>query len=186
MLPAGIQVLRKGAMHGAELAGALERTVQFVCLGNLNRSAFAAALLDTMQAWLAARLDGFVPAWRVCSSGLIAHPGQRVPPQMVEAAAARGVSLGQHVPARFDAAHANHDLLVAMGDDVAQAVETVARGEYLNLHVADPMGGPAEGYVQAAAHIARRLRQSLLGQWAPLGVEDARLESEFEKLFSGT
>jgi hypothetical protein len=69
---------------------------------------------------------------------------------------------------------------------VAQAVETVARGEYLNLHVADPMGGPAEGYVQAAAHIARRLRQSLLGQWAPLGAEDARLESEFEKLFSGT
>lgn len=185
LLPAGIQVLRKGALHGTELASALERTVQFICLGNLNRSAFAAALVDAMQSWLAARLDGFIPAWRVYSSGLIAHAAQRVPPHMVDAAASRGVSLGQHVPARFDAAQASQDLLVAMGDDVAQAVETVARAEYMNLHVEDPMGGPADGYVQAAAHIARGLRQSLLGQWAPQGAADARLESEFEKLFSG-
>lgn len=182
LLPSGMQVLRAGALAGAELARVFTRSVRFVCMGNLNRSAFAHKLIEAMQAWLSANVPGFVPAWHSASAGIIANPSQRVPEPMVTAAAARGVALAAHKPSRFGVG-VDDAMLVALGDDVAAAVEAVAHREVLNMRIADPMGGPAEGYAAAAAAIARGLRHAMLSEWAPLGVDDTRLESDFEKLF---
>lgn len=183
LLPSGLQVLRAGALDAPTLAGAFTRSVQFICLGNLNRSPFAHRLVEAMQAWLASKLPGFIPAWRPRSRGIVANTRQQVPESMVRAASGHGVDLTGHKPARFESTEKKDDLLAVMGDDVAPAVEAGTEREFLNLRVADPMGGPPEGYRAAAAEISRQLRHTLLSEWAPAGPDDARLESEFEKLF---
>lgn len=179
MLPSGLAVLRQGALAMPELARLFTRDVHFVCVGNLNRSAFAQRLLSSMQDWLAARVPAFVPAWRPASSGVAGNPRQGVPQPMLEAARAHGVSLQGHVPARFDPAAPRQGLRVAMGDDLAGLVP----GADLNLHVDDPMGGPAPGYARCAREILTRLHFNLMADWAP--AQDEALESEFRKVFLG-
>ncbi|MBE7493252.1 MAG: Sua5/YciO/YrdC/YwlC family protein [Planctomycetes bacterium] len=175
MLPCGLQVLRHGALGLADLGRHFTRDVHFVCVGNLNRSAFAHRLIESMQAWLAARVPDFVPAWRPSSSGVAGNPAVAVPEPMQQAASRRGVDLAAHRPSRFDPAV--RGLRVALGDDVVQLVGDAA----LNLRVADPMGGPADGYERCAHEIVTRLHFQLLAQWAP--VQDAALEDQFCKLF---
>jgi len=191
LLPAGLQVLRRGAVDDDGLARAFTRDLQFVCLGNLNRSAFAAGLVAAMQQWLAQRLTGFVPAWRVRSCGIIANPQAKVPPEMLSAALLHGVDLSGHVPTRFAGGGPADELDIAMGDDAAAAVETVAQGEVVNLHVQDPMGGPPAAYQAAAQAITMRLHFEVMHEWAPQPAKegpgrdqaDAALEAEFRRRF---
>lgn len=178
LLPVGAQVLRHGALDLAALAGLLTRQLHFVCLGNLNRSAFAHYLVAAMQQWLAERVKDFVPAWQPSSSGVVANPKVAVPEPMREAARRHGVNLLGHVPVRFDSVTGG--LRVVMGDDVAGLVPDAA----VNLHVDDPMGGPAPGYERCARDIVTRLHFQLMAEWAPLN--DAALEAEFRKLFLAT
>ncbi|MBX3473415.1 MAG: Sua5/YciO/YrdC/YwlC family protein [Planctomycetes bacterium] len=175
MLPSGVQVLRQGALDAAALAAHFTRYLHFVCLGNLNRSAFAHRLVDAMQHWLAHHTKDFVPAWRASSSGVVGNPKVAVPQPMREAARAFGVNLDGHVPVRFDSAAPG--LRVAMGDDVAGLVGDVA----LNLHVDDPMGGPPGGYQRCAQEIVTRLHFQLLAGWSPLA--DAEQEGAFRRQF---
>ncbi len=178
MLPAGLQVLRHGAMDLAGLRTHFTRDLHFVCLGNLNRSAFAHRLLATMQHWLEKHVKDFVPAWRVSSSGVIGNPKVAVPQPMQQAAAKFGVSMQDHTPKRFDPG-ASHGLRVVLGDDVAALVGDVA----MNLRVDDPMAGPPQGYERCARDIVTRLHFNLMADWAP--ANDAVQEAAFRRTFLG-
>jgi tRNA threonylcarbamoyl adenosine modification protein (Sua5/YciO/YrdC/YwlC family) len=183
MLRCGVQVLREGAVATEALTKLLYRTVEFVCLGNLNRSAFAHRLLAAMQDYYAAALAGFVPAYSPRSSGLIARPSARPPAPMHEAAARYDVSLEEHVPVKFDGSRvAGAELAVAMGGDVSGDVLAAARGARC-WTVHDPMGGPREGYVETAAQVRAHM-ESLLARTARIGETDEALEAGFDKLFS--
>jgi len=179
LLPCGVQVLREGAMSKGEIGLHLEREIHFVCLGNLNRSAFAHHLLEAAQLWLRRRVPGMIPAWRISSSGLIANPESRPPADMVTAAAAYGVNLVDHVPAAWSGSAA--DVVVALGDDVFAGVRH-DRPDALNWRVADPMGKAPQAYRSSAAYTTQRLRY-LLAQWAITSDDDADGDREFKRLF---
>lgn len=179
MLPAGLQVLREGALPAPELARRCLTRVLFVCLGNLNRSAFAHGLVHTLQERLAA-LPRFVPLFAPRSRGTIAHPAMTVPEPMLEAALARGVDLSRHTPKPLQPRDpADADLVVAMGDEVAGDVPPGA----LNLRVPDPMGGEAAEFAACARTIACRLRERLLPGWAVGDAVDAAFKAELDELF---
>ncbi len=178
-LRCGLQLLREGTLSTAQLGALFTRRVEFVCLGNLNRSAFAAGLLQAMQAFYSGRLDGFVPAWRAASSGLIANPRARSPLEMLRVAARYGVELSGHVPARFqDDRLQGVDVAVAMGEDIHDALPAARHWTVL-----DPMGAPAEAYRTMAEQVRAHL-VSLLARTALVDAGDAAMEAEFEKLFS--
>lgn len=179
VLPAGLQVLREGALPGPELAARCATRLLFVCLGNLNRSAFAHGLLRALQAQLAG-LPRLVPLFAVQSRGTIAHPAMAVPDEMLAAAAARGVDLSSHGPRRLaEADVAAADIVVAMGDEVVADLPPGA----LNLRVPDPMGGEAEDFARCARTVACRLRESLLPRWAVTDAADAAFRAQVETLF---
>jgi protein-tyrosine phosphatase len=73
-------------------------SILFVCTANLYRSPLAAALF-------ARKLHGEGPShnWNIGSAGTWATAGQRVPPDLMQAAAARGVDLKDHRARRVDA-----------------------------------------------------------------------------------
>jgi tRNA A37 threonylcarbamoyladenosine synthetase subunit TsaC/SUA5/YrdC/protein-tyrosine-phosphatase len=179
LLPCGVQVLREGAMNSGEVGLRLERHVHFVCLGNLNRSAFAHHLLHEAQEWLKLHVPGLIPAWRVTSSGLVARGDTRPPPHMIRAAAAYGVELTEHVPVRW--AGSDAELVIAMGDDVYSGVRK-ERDDALNWRVEDPMGKEPAAYERSAAYTTQRLRY-LLAQWAITGPQDAAGDAEFRLRF---
>lgn len=178
MLRVGIQVLREGAVMSAELGALFTRDIEFVCLGNLNRSAFAAGLLRAMQAFYHEKLAGFIPAWRPSSSGLIANPQARTPAPMREVAMRYQVDLSGHVPARFEPARGNAAVCVAMGQDIWPALPTA-----LHWTVSDPMGMPADDYREMAVQVRAHL-ESLMARSARVDASDAALEAGFEKVFS--
>jgi L-threonylcarbamoyladenylate synthase len=177
MLRCGLETLRSAAVDAGELASMFSREIEFVCLGNLNRSAFAAGLLDAMQRYYAGMLPNFTPAWRPRSCGLIANPNSRSPQPMQRVATTYGVELGDHVPCRFSGAA--ECVQIAMGEDVWHAVP---RGSHWS--VIDPMGGPEEGYADMAAQVRAHM-ESLLGRTARVREADGGLEARFEVLFSG-
>ncbi len=180
LLPAGLEVLRMGQVAKAELGRIYTRPVHFVCLGNLNRSAFASGLLDAMQTWLADITHPFVPAFHPSSSGLIASPQAAPPLEMLRVAADFGVNMSEHEPHRFSPTTLP-PWCVSMGDDVVDELEKVSPKNLLRWRVTDPMGGPEPGYRRAAAQIAALVRDDLLCRWA----DGDALEAEFEKIFYG-
>lgn len=183
MLRCGIEVLREGELALETLRSLFTRTVEFVCLGNLNRSAFAHHLLNAMQRFYADRVPSFVPAYDVQSSGLIASARSRSPRPMQSAAARYHVDLSRHVPVRFDSRRVGDAALpVAMGDDVAPDV-LAATSAAARWTVYDPMGGPDAGYVETAAQVRAHM-ESLLARAAIARASDDSLEAEFDKLFS--
>ncbi|MCA8915278.1 MAG: Sua5/YciO/YrdC/YwlC family protein [Planctomycetes bacterium] len=177
MLPAGIEVLRVGAVSLAALGERLTRSIEFVCLGNLNRSAFAKGLMGAMQQYLASQAQNFVPAYATSSSGLIGNPKGRSPAAMQAVAADYHVDLSAHVPSRFEPGR-DFDIRVAMGADIW---EDLPDGHHWS--VSDPMGGPASGY-EAMATQVRAHFEALLARTAVVREADAALEAGFEKLFS--
>ncbi|MCB9894674.1 MAG: Sua5/YciO/YrdC/YwlC family protein [Planctomycetes bacterium] len=177
MLRSGVEVLREGAVSRGDLRKRLIRSIEFVCLGNLNRSAFAKGLLAAMQGYYARELAGFIPAYSPSSSGLMGNPKARSPGHMVAVARSFDVDLSSHVPARFDGARAS-DLRVAMGADIWQSVPDGHRWS-----VSDPMGGPIAGYEEMTQQVRAHF-ESLFARTAVVREADAALEDGFDKLFS--
>jgi L-threonylcarbamoyladenylate synthase len=185
LLPVGVEVLRHGAVDASELQQRGSVGIEFVCLGNLNRSAFAEHAVQAMQAWLAEHVESFVPILNASSSGVIASPAMHPPQAMLDAASARGVDLSTHTPRRPTPDRLSATaMVVAMGDDVADEVAAMAGHSILNFQSPDPMGGPAQGYAAMASHVATRL-DATLARWAGLGDKDQPLEAQFRKLFLG-
>ncbi|MBZ0135886.1 MAG: Sua5/YciO/YrdC/YwlC family protein [Planctomycetes bacterium] len=183
LLRCGVEILREGAVSRDKLGRLFTRSVEFVCLGNLNRSAFAHRLLEAMQAWYADRLTAFVPGYSLASSGLIARPTARSPRPMQAAAAANGVDLKAHRPTRFVASRvANADLAISMGADVADEVRAASAPAQC-WSVLDPMGGSERGYFETAAQVRAHM-ETLLARTARIRESDDALEAGFEKLFS--
>lgn len=179
MLRGGLQVLRAGALRPEQLSALFTRGVEFVCLGNLNRSAFACGLLEAMQAFYAARLKDFIPAWRSTSSGLIANPRASSPQAMLDVAARYRVDLFGRVPTRFEPGRLQGiDVAVAMGEDIHDALPAAR-----HWTVIDPMGAPEDAYREMAEQVRAHL-VSLLARTARVDAADTALEAEFEKLFS--
>lgn len=176
LLPSGLEILRMGAASRDRLAQMFTRPVQFVCLGNLNRSAFAHRLLEAMQNWLMSQVRDFVPAYAPSSSGMIARAAMRTPPDMQQAARQYHVSLASHTPQAFDPDLLPH-LCVSMGEDVAPHVQEFAPGRVLQWQIDDPMGKPPGVYARAARQVVAAMREDLLARWAG--------NPELEKLFSG-
>ena len=179
MLRCGVEVLREGAVVRADLGKLLGRTIEFVCMGNLNRSAFAKGLLVEMQRYDAREVAGFIPAYDVASSGLVGHLQSGSPPSMLKAAQQRHVNLSEHVPRRFKPKSV-FDLRVAMGEDIW---EDLPGG--LHWDVYDPMGSPAKGYVRMCDEVCESMN-ALLARTAVIRADDAALEARFEKLFSSS
>ncbi|MCA8910996.1 MAG: Sua5/YciO/YrdC/YwlC family protein [Planctomycetes bacterium] len=182
MLRCGLEILRESAVSKSELGGTFTRNVEFVCLGNLNRSAFAEHLLRAMQQYYVSQLRNFVPAFHLDSSGLIGSPSARVPAGMHEAAAAYHVEMKAHVPSRFEAAAETPRELIAMGEDVwgeVIAADKTAR----RWTVYDPMGGSPMAY-RATADQVRAHMEALLARTAVVREGDASMESGFDNLFS--
>jgi protein-tyrosine-phosphatase len=131
----------------------------FLCHGNLNRSAFAAALARQLH-----------PDWRIGEAGTQASSGA-VSSQLAVAAATRwDVDLGAHHATRLDAQLAcEFPAIIAF--DARNLIElalshprTLRRAHLLGWlaqqgapTIADPHGGPAASYERAFAAIASAL-----------------------------
>jgi len=176
MLRCGVEILRRGTLGPQELAALFSRQVEFVCLGNLNRSAFAAALLAAMQRYYSDSCPGFVPAYLPESSGIIANPGARAPQKMLAHAASYHVEMAGHVPRRYQPGRGG--LRVAMGEDVWDALPGARRWS-----VYDPMGGPDDAFREMAVQVRAHL-ESLLCRSARVRASDVALEAGFDVLFS--
>jgi tRNA threonylcarbamoyl adenosine modification protein (Sua5/YciO/YrdC/YwlC family) len=180
LLPCGLEVLRTGTVSAAELADIYTAPIHFICLGNLNRSAFAHRWIDAMQSWLKVRVDGFVPRYSPHSSGLIAHPRTRPPADMLAAADERGVDLRSHLPKPFEPG-VFPGVCVSMGAEVTERIRGGTREAILLWQIHDPMGGTPDEYRRAVAQVIEHARRDLLARWADVG----ELRIEFEKLFCG-
>jgi protein-tyrosine-phosphatase len=83
-------------------------SVLFICLGNINRSAYAAAVFQRAAAQRGSR------GIRVRSAGFIG-PGRPSPPEARRAALARGIDLSSHTSRAIEAAElATTSLIVVM------------------------------------------------------------------------
>lgn len=182
LLRCGLEVLREGAVNSADLQRLFTRSIEFVCLGNLNRSAFAHRLLEAMQSYYSEQLAQFVPAYELFSSGLIAHPQSRSPRGMQKAASACNTDLSGHTPTRFRPSASVGRQLVSMGDDVWAEVHAVDKAAH-RWNVLDPMGGPAKDYVTTTRQVRAQI-QALLARTSAVRPDDAALEAGFDKLFS--
>ena len=182
MLRCGIEVLREGAAPVATLSRWFTRVLEFVCLGNLNRSAFAHHLLEAMQNYYADEIPGFVSAFQCSSSGVIARSNTRSPADMCAAAARYSVVLANHGPTRFDPHRPGERRLISMGDDIWDDVAE-ADSDAVRWATHDPMGGPPAEYASTAAQVRSQV-ETLLARTARVRDGDAHLEAEFDKLFS--
>ena len=112
--------MRRAARHPEQLAARAltARTILFVCLGNIIRSAFAAGLLR------ARHVGG--PELRICSAGLDAATDHPADPTAVQCARRFGVDLSGHRTRRVDSSAVEEaDLLLAM--ELDQVVELCRR-----------------------------------------------------------
>lgn len=145
----------------ARLRAALRRPGEawlvFVCLGNICRSPFAAALAQ-------ARLGGR-RRLRIGSAGMLPRPGRAVPPLGVQAAAAHGIDLATHRSAylpRAEAAAAA--LLIVFDEPTRRAVldrypdlhaRVIRLGDLLDgAEITDPVDGDAAVFATTYATIA--------------------------------
>ena len=102
-----LQPLRRMKVH-TRLAGRRVKSVLFVCHGNINRSAYAAAVLpgqvsETLRSALAVRSAGFI------------GPGRPASDLALKVAKRRGVELAGHESRLIDGAEAREtDLIVVM------------------------------------------------------------------------
>lgn len=146
----------------------------FVCIGNLNRSAFAEAWLRAemeREANLCQRLGwGFCPAYQPTSAGMIAVPGASSPREMIAASAGYGAEghLQRHHARRY------HPTLAASCDEIMPLDRTVADeirqfestdAEFTfapDQNLPDPMGGSPQDYGNAAEVIDNYMRRTFL------------------------
>ena len=156
---AAIGPLRARVHRGAVTALAGADEVLFVCHGNINRSAYAAAV---------ARRDW--PGLRIAEAGHDAEAGRASDEPGVAAARSAGVDLSSHQAAAVDAAELaaadvifvfdarNYLALARRGTTVRRRVRLLAAlARSGSLEIADPHGGPTRAYEAAVAAIDRAM-----------------------------
>lgn len=157
-------VLRRRARRALQAGDCL-----FLCHGNLNRSAFAAALARQLH-----------PDWRIGEAGTQASRGARSSQLAVAAAAKWKIDLSAHRAARLDARLSREFPAIFVFDarnliELALSHPRALRRAHLLGWLAqqrapvisDPHGGPAACYEHAFAAIASALRDH--GGHAPAG-----------------
>lgn len=142
-------------------------SVLFVCTANICRSPMAAALFRLILA----ENEGNPGSWRIESAGTWAQEGKPAAPEVIELLASRGLNVRAHRSRMVNEALLQGFRLVLTmeaGHKEALLVEFRSmRGRVFTLaemcgesgSVADPIGGPPEGYAQTAEEIERLLRQ---------------------------
>jgi protein-tyrosine phosphatase len=146
-------------------------TLHLVCMGNLCRSPMAAAVFR-------ARLPA--ERCRVVSAGLVVPSGRPIAPLTVAVLQAKGLTVPEAPPCRFDPATlADDDLVLAMQHRHVRALRALvphARSRIQLLgrwmpqpEIDDPMGGELEDFERAFARIA-----DCVDQWC---TRDARFST---------
>lgn len=142
--------------------------VIFVCTANICRSPVAEALF---RDWLRQQPAASANAWRVSSAGTWADEGAPASAYAVEVLAAAGLDLSVHRSRRVARAMIEAaDLLLCMTrsqrealqvefPDLAGRVQLLTAMAGLAYDVADPYGGPRQGYVEMAAEIKQILER---------------------------
>jgi protein-tyrosine-phosphatase len=171
--------MRRAARHPSEIATRVlaARTILFVCLGNIIRSAFAAGLLGAHSAGR--------PDLRIRSAGLDAATDHTADPTAVQCARRFGVDLSTHRTRRIDrSAVEEADILLAM--ELDHVVEICRRfPQYRHKvylfgcltdenapDVADPVYGPQEVFDACFDRIDRGIRR-LVEMWNPASIQAA-------------
>ena len=139
-------------------------SIVFVCTANICRSPVAAALFAD---WLRQQPDA--AAWQVSSAGTWADEGAPASTYSSEVLATLGLDLSQHRSRRVDRAMvAAADLVLCMTRSQREAMwadfpEFAGRIQLLSAmagpayDIADPYGGPREGYVEMVADVRQLL-----------------------------
>lgn len=117
-----------------------------VCYGNICRSPLGEALLR--RELVRARLT---PPWVASSAGVGALDGNRAASGTLRVASQRGLSLEQHRARMLSAEMAREaDVVVALDEYVEDQILRIAGDIPVRVWpVADPYGGPQEGYERA-------------------------------------
>lgn len=136
--------------------------VIFVCTANICRSPVAEALFCD---WLRQRLAAGADAWRVSSAGTWADEGAPASAYSAEVMAEAGLDLSAHRSRRVDRQMLEAaDLVLCMTRSQREALQVefpdlAGRVQLLTImagpayDVADPYGGPRQGYVEMAAEL---------------------------------
>ena len=139
-------------------------SVIFVCTANICRSPVAEALFAD---WLRRQPDA--QAWQVSSAGTWADDGEPASTYSCEVLGERGLDISRHRARRVDRAMvAAADLVLCMTRSQREAMhadfpEFAGRIQLLSAmagpayDIADPYGGPRQGYVEMVAEIEHLL-----------------------------
>ncbi len=151
-------------------------TILFVCTANICRSPVAEALFG---AWL--RQQALPEEWQVASAGTWAAPGLPASAFSREILGEMGLDLTSHRARRVDRATLQAaGLVVCMTRSQQEALQTEFPDLAGRVHllssmagpaydIADPYGGPREGYVEMVAEL-----QHLIAAGGPRMLELAR------------
>jgi protein-tyrosine-phosphatase len=136
--------------------------ILFVCTANVCRSPVAEVIFSD---WLARQA---IPGdWQVNSAGTWALSGQSASSYSREVLAEQGLNLGEHRSRRVDRELMEQsDVVLCMTRSQAEAIKIEFPEHAGRVHlltaiagpgydVADPYGGPREGYVMMAAELQR-------------------------------
>ncbi len=125
------------------------RSILFVCLGNICRSPYAAALLR----------DRIGAQAVVESAGIIATPAMPATPEMIAVASENEIDLSGHRARHVrDLQLSSYDLIVALTGEIGNTlVEAfgVDPPRLIRLEVDDPYGSTIEDYRRCAEEIDR-------------------------------
>jgi protein-tyrosine phosphatase len=136
--------------------------ILFVCTANICRSPVAEVIFAD---WL--QRQGIPGDWQVTSAGTWASPGLAVSAYSREALVGQGLTLGDHRSRRVDREMLEAtDVVLCMTRSQCEALQIEFSEHASRVHlltalagpgydVADPYGGPRDGFVRMAAEVRR-------------------------------